>query len=126
MPRASAICRASSAGSWPKSSPSGRLLTIVRTPDWAKASISARPSAPVVHRSLLHEIVVLDHLLDVVGDVGAEIAAAQRQFPDRHLGVADVEQHQALHVVDVVHAEPVELELDDLKKMPVKPLDQRN
>ena len=82
--------------------------------------------AAVVHRALLHEIAVLDHLLDVIGDVRAEIAAAQGQLADRHLGVADVEQHHALHVVDVVDAEPVELELDDFEEMPVKPLDQRD
>src|SRR5579884_396084 len=80
----------------------------------------------VVDRAFLGEIAVLDHLLDVVGHVRAEIAAAQRQFPDGHLGIADVEQHHALHVVDVVNAEPVELELDDLKEVTVKALDERN
>src|SRR5438105_4210358 len=82
--------------------------------------------AAVVHRALLHEIAVLDHLLDVIGDVRPEIAAAQGQFADRHLGIADVEQHHALHVVDVVDAEPVEFELDDFEEMPVKALDQRD
>src|SRR5216684_1275246 len=38
--------------------------------------------APVMYRALLHEIVVLYHLLDVVGNVRAEIAAAQRQLSD--------------------------------------------
>src|SRR5215471_8553086 len=80
----------------------------------------------IVHRALLQQIAVLDHLLDVVGDVGAEVAAAQGQLADRHLGIPDIKQHHALHVVDVVDAESVELELDDFKKMPVKPLDQRN
>src|SRR5437016_9892624 len=46
MPCASARRPASAAGSWPGSSLSGRLLTIVRTPDAASASISLGPSAP--------------------------------------------------------------------------------
>jgi hypothetical protein len=50
----------------------------------------------------------------------------RRQLADRHLGVADVEQHQALHVVDVVNPEPVELQLHHFEKVPVKPLDQRD
>src|SRR6266566_7258365 len=79
-----------------------------------------------MHRALLNDVASLDHLLDVVGNVRSEIAAAQGQFADRHLGIADVEKHHALHVVDVVDAEPVELELDDFEEMPVKSLDQRN
>src|ERR1051325_9783972 len=239
MPCASARRRAAAAGSWPGSSLSGRLLTIVRTPDAASASISPDPSAPaalspgassarggsegikrllrnlprdaqadaarspekipyersgselsrplhkaagadpeplepaqgrhdglqiglgdrrlaehldvaamhagqpvaqgaplicepdmdrsaVMHRALLHQIAVLDHFLDVVGNVRAEIAAAQRQLADGHLGIPDIKQHHALHVVNVVDAEPVELELNDFEKMSVKPLDQRN
>src|SRR6266699_2645608 len=79
-----------------------------------------------MHRALLNDIASLDHLLDVVGNVRSEIAAAQGQFAERHLGIADVEKHHALHVVDVVDAEPVEFELDDFEEMSVKPLDQRD
>src|SRR5215469_13841995 len=46
MPCASATRRASAAGSWPGSSPSGRLLMIVRMPAAASASMSARSSRP--------------------------------------------------------------------------------
>src|SRR5437763_9319444 len=81
---------------------------------------------PVVQRALLRQIAVLDHLFDVVRDVRAEVAAPQRQLPDRHLGVTDVEQHHSLNVVDVVDPEPFELELYDLEKMAVEPLDERN
>ena len=77
--------------------------------------------AAVMHRALLHDIAVLDHLLDVVGDVRPEIAAACGQFADRHLGIPDVKQHHPLHVVDVVNAEPIEFELDEFEEMPVKP-----
>src|SRR5947209_3193453 len=46
IPCASAMRRASAAGSCPGSSPSGRLLMIVRTPAAASASMSARSSLP--------------------------------------------------------------------------------
>src|SRR5260370_26623778 len=46
MPYASAIWRASAAGTCPASSSSGRLLMIVRTPCSASASISCWSSAP--------------------------------------------------------------------------------
>src|SRR6202140_6026622 len=78
--------------------------------------------AAIMDRALLNEIAVVDHLLDVVGDVRSEIAAAQRQLADRHLGVPDVEQHHALHVVDVVDAKPVEFKFDDFEEMPVESL----
>src|SRR5271166_4584574 len=80
----------------------------------------------VVQRALLHEIAVFDHLLDVVGDVRAEIAAAQRQFADGHLRVSDVEQHHPLDVVDVVDAETFELKLHHLQEVTVQALDQRD
>src|SRR5436305_9078769 len=50
MPSDSASRRASAAGSWPGSSPSGRLLMIVRTPAFPSASMSARSSLPAALR----------------------------------------------------------------------------
>src|SRR6202041_4075857 len=50
MPCATQSRRASAAGSWPGSSPSGRLLTIVFTPEAASASISTRVKAPAAAR----------------------------------------------------------------------------
>src|SRR5271169_2970365 len=47
--------------------------------------------AAVVQRAFLYQIAVFDHLLDVVGDVRAEITAAQRQFADGHLRISNVE-----------------------------------
>jgi hypothetical protein len=82
--------------------------------------------AEVVHRALLLQIAVLDHLLDAVRHVRAEIAAAQDQLADRHFRIADVEQHQTLNVVDVVDAKPVELQLHDFEKLAVETLDERN
>ena len=77
--------------------------------------------AAVVRRSCLLDIAVFDHFLEVIRDVRAEIAAAQRQLADRHLGVAEVEQHQRLHIVDVANIGAVEFQLHDFKKLPVKP-----
>src|ERR1700752_2573979 len=45
--------------------------------------------AAVVQRALLHEVAVLDHLLDIVRDVRAEVAAPQRQFADGHFGITN-------------------------------------
>src|ERR1051325_9768173 len=80
----------------------------------------------VICRTLLRQIAVFNQLLDVVGDVGAEIAAAVRQLGGCHHGVPDVEQHHTLHVVDVVNAERVELQLHDVEQLSVKPLDKRD
>ena len=80
----------------------------------------------IIYRALLHEIAVLDHLLDVVGDVRPQIVAAQCKLADGDLGIPDVKQHQGLHIVDVVNAAPVELKFDQFEKMAVKPLDQRD
>src|SRR6266446_2135189 len=75
---------------------------------------------------MLLEIPVLDHLLDVVRDVRAEIAAAQRQFADGHLCIADIKQHHPLDIVDIVDPEPIELELHPLQELTVQALEERN
>src|SRR5271157_5596069 len=82
--------------------------------------------AAVVQRALLHEIAVLDHLLDIVRDVRAEIAAPQRQFADGHFGITNAKSHHSLDVVDVVYPESVELELYQFQELTVKALDERN
>src|SRR5438045_2177083 len=106
MPCASAIRRASPAGSWPGSSPSGRLYddclqslvgnrglaqhfdrpTVHRAQLVAqRAAFLGQPDvdrAAVVHRALLAEIAVFDHLLDVIRDIRAKVAAAQRELAD--------------------------------------------
>src|SRR3546814_12436314 len=78
----------------------------------------------VVRRALLDEIAVLDHLLHVVGDVGAEAVAALGELADGELLLADVEQDQRLDVVQVADALAVEVGLDDLEALAVEPLDQ--
>src|SRR5689334_9270829 len=74
----------------------------------------------------MRQIAVLDHLLDVVGDVGPEITAAQGELAHRHLRVPNIEQHHCLDVVDVVNTESLQLKLDDLQELTMKALDQRN
>src|ERR1700731_5123363 len=74
----------------------------------------------------MRQIAVLDHLLDIVGDIGPEITAAQGELAHRHLRVPNIEQHHCLDVVDVVNAEPLQLQLDDLQELTMKALDQRN
>jgi hypothetical protein len=80
------------------------------------------PRSPSTYRELQADL----------GAGGARLPAIYAAFglveptADGHLRLANVEQHQALHVVDVVNSKPVELELDDFEKMPMKPLDQRN
>src|SRR5260370_5988984 len=74
----------------------------------------------------MRQIAVLDHLLDIVGDVGSQITAAQGELAHRHLRIPDIEQHHCLDVVDVVNAEPLQLQLDDLQELTMKALDERN
>ena len=74
----------------------------------------------------MRQITVLDHLLDVVGDVGPEITAAQGELAHGHLRVPNIEQHHCLDIVDVVNAESFQFQLDDLQELTMKALDQRN
>jgi hypothetical protein len=80
--------------------------------------------APIVHRALVREIFVLHHLLDIIGNVRADIAPTQRQFADRHFGITDIEKHHCLDIVDVVKPEPFQLQLHHLQELAVKTLDE--
>ena len=81
--------------------------------------------APVVGRALLEQIAVLDHLLDVVGYVRAQVIAALGEFAHRQLLLADIEEDQGLNVVEVTNAQAVQLGLDHFKALAVQTLDQR-
>src|SRR5438270_9552375 len=74
----------------------------------------------------MRQISVLDHLLDVVGDVGSEITAAQRELTHGHLCVPNIEQHHCLDIVDVVNPESLQFQFDNLQELTMKALDQRN
>ena len=71
------------------------------------------------------QIAHLDELLDVVGNIGAEIVAARAQFARGQLLVADVVEQQRLHGVDVATIAAVEFVLDDVEQTAVKAFDER-
>src|SRR6185436_10154026 len=66
----------------------------------------------------------LDELLQVIGDVGAEIVTARAQLARGQLLVADVIEQQCLHRIDVGAAAAIEFVLDDVEQPAVKPLHQ--
>src|SRR5579871_4570827 len=82
------------------------------------------------HRAAVHprtrvmQIAHLHELLEVVGDVGAEIVAARAQLAGGQLRVADIEQQQRLHAVDVRPSPAVEFVLDHIKEPAVQALDE--
>ena len=80
--------------------------------------------AAVDPRAGMMEIAHLDELLDVVGDVRAEVVAAGAQLARGQLLVADVVEQQRLDAVDVVAAAALELVLDHVEEAAVQPLDQ--
>jgi hypothetical protein len=55
-----------------------------------------RTERAVDPRALVGEVAHLDKLLEIVGDVGAEIVALGAQLAGGELAVADVEQQQRL------------------------------
>src|SRR6201996_9559612 len=57
--------------------------------------------AAINARALMIEEAELDQLLEVVGDVGAEIVTARTQLARSQLLVADIIEQQRLHRVDV-------------------------
>src|ERR1700733_13968205 len=79
--------------------------------------------APVDPRTGMMEKSHLDQLLDVIGNIRAEIIAARAQFARGQFLVADIVQEQRLHRVDVGTAATVELILDDVQQPAMKPFD---
>ena len=75
--------------------------------------------------ALMVEEAHLDELLQIVGDVGAEVVAARAQFARGQLLVADVVEQQRLHRIDVGAAAAIEFVLDDVEQPAMQPLDQR-
>ncbi len=70
------------------------------------------------------EVAEFDQLLQIVGDVGAEIVAAGAQLAGGQFLVADVVEQQRLHRIDVGAAAAIELVLDDVEQSAMQPLDQ--
>lgn len=71
-------------------------------------------------RTLVIEEAELDELLQIVGDVGAEIVAAGAQLAGGQFLVADIVQQQRLNGVDVGAAAAVEFVLDDVEQALLK------
>ena len=63
----------------------------------------------------------LDELLEIVGNVGAEIIAAGAQLAGSQLLLPDIVQQQRLHRIDVGAAAAIELVLDDVEQPPMQP-----
>src|SRR6185436_14979201 len=76
-------------------------------------------------RTLMIEEAHLDELLQIVGDVGAEIVTARTKLACGQLLVADVVEQKRLHRIDVGAAPAVELVLYDIEQSPMQPLDER-
>src|SRR5204863_2069645 len=93
------------------------FAALVGEPDAHRAAVDAR--------ALVVEEAHLDKLLEIVGDVGAEIVAARAQLAGGELLLPDIVQEQRLHRVDVGAAAAVELVLDDVEQTAMQPFDQR-
>jgi hypothetical protein len=76
-------------------------------------------------RALMVEKAHFHKLFQVVGDVRAEIVTARAQFTGRQFLVADIEEQQGLHRIDVRPPPPVELILDHVQKAAMQPLHER-
>ena len=72
------------------------------------------------------DVSTVNQLLQVVGDIRAEIVTARRQLADRQVVVADVVQNQALNVVDVVDTSPLQLGLHEFEELAMQSLDQED
>src|SRR6516164_4502476 len=82
-----------------------------------RAAIDARP--------LMIEEAEFDQLLQIVGNVGAEVIAARAQLARGQFLVADVVEQERLHGIDIRAAAASELILDDVEQTAMQPLDQR-
>ena len=75
-------------------------------------------------RAFLDEEAFFDQILDVVGNVGAEVIAAVGELANGDVLTADVIQHQGLDVVYFLDLQAIQLGLDDIKEPAVQPFNQ--
>src|SRR5256885_3290659 len=80
--------------------------------------------AAIDARALVIEEAELDELLQIVGDVGAEVIAARAQLARGQFLVADVIEQERLHRIDVGAAAAIEFILDDVEQAAMQPLYQ--
>src|SRR5262249_37042485 len=89
---------------------------------WGQANAN-RPA--INARTLMIEEAEFDELLQIVGDVGAEVISARAQLTGSQLLVANVVEQQRLHRIDVGATAPVKFVLDDVEQTAMQPFDQR-
>ena len=70
--------------------------------------------AAVVLRPLLHYVPCLQHLFQIVGDVGAQRIAVLRQLASADFVAGYTLEDQALHVADVPDAHGIQFSLQHL------------
>src|ERR1700732_2125893 len=75
-------------------------------------------------RTLMVEEAEFNQLLQIVGDVGAEVIAARAQLARGQFLVADVIEQQRLHRIDVGPAAAGKFILDDVEQATMQPLHQ--
>src|SRR3979490_2174916 len=80
--------------------------------------------AAIDGRTLMIEEAESDQLLQVIGDVGAEVIAARAQLARGQFLVADVIEQQRLYRIDVGAAAAIEFILDDVEQAAMQPLHQ--
>jgi hypothetical protein len=56
----------------------------------------------------------------------SRIAPAQREFANCRLGIADIEKHHCLDIVDAVYPQSFQLKFYHLQELAVETLDERN
>src|SRR3954468_25001738 len=71
------------------------------------------------------DIAHLDELLEIVGDIRAEIVAARTELAGGQFRLADVEEEQSLYAVHVGTAGTIEFILDHIKQSTVQTLNKR-
>src|SRR6202030_1850284 len=75
-------------------------------------------------RTLMIEEAEFDQLLQIVGDVGAEIITARAQLARGQLLVANVIEQERLHRVDIGAATTIEFVLDDIEQAAMQPFNK--
>src|SRR5450759_80134 len=75
-------------------------------------------------RALMIEEAEFDQLLQIIGNVGAEVITARAQLARGQFLVADVIEQQGLHRIDVGAAAAIEFILDNVEQPAIQPLHQ--
>jgi hypothetical protein len=92
--------------------------------NFALAGQAHQHRTAVGFRAFMVDVTALDQLFEIVGNIGAEIMAAGAQFAGGQFLVADIEQQQRLHGIDLAFVAAIQFVLDDIEKLAVKPLNQ--